>query len=406
MAPNKSMQDIMDKLEGVVKEMREGFAKNQSALSFLTEKVTDVTDNLEVAHGLIKDLQGELQSEKNDKIQLQDRITLLENENLSLKTKIKKVSERAIDHENRNRRNCLELTGLAQEAGETTEQLENKVMDLFKIKMEIDTTKIQIENCHRFGHIIPGKTRPVIVRFLSWKMRRMVWDCRKKLQGSNVFLDESFAPEVKERRRILWPYMKTAWTFNTKAYFVLDKLIIDGKSYEFDKLEKIPDIYKPKHTKTADKVVLFFTKHSPLSNFYKCQFEIENVKYTSVQQYYANQAALFFKDAEMAECIMQENDAAENKRSFNKIKGFDKTIWYKDNAQKVTKEAIIAKFTQNTDLNQILKDTADKEIAEANPYDLCWGTGVALWSKDAANPNGWKGQNITGKLLMDVRSIL
>lgn len=56
-------------------------------------------------------------------------------------------------------------------------------------------------------------------------------------------------------------------------------------------------------------------------------------------------------------------------------------------------KALLAKFTQNRDLTYLLKDTKDAEIIEDSPRDYYWGIG-----KDG------KGQNMLGKLLMQVRT--
>ena len=94
------------------------------------------------------------------------------------------------------------------------------------------------------------------------------------------------------------------------------------------------------------------------------------------------------------------------KRAFKRIKVFDKTTWYQHHALKTMKDAMYAKFSQNDELGQFLKNTQQKNIAEANPSDWFWGTGVPMWSKNADQKNMWKGENNTGKLLMEVRGMI
>ena len=51
-------------------------------------------------------------------------------------------------------------------------------------------------------------------------------------------------------------------------------------------------------------------------------------------------------------------------------------------------------------------DTGDKILVEASPYDRIWGIGLSATHPDAKNPAKWKGENLLGKVLMDVRNEL
>ena len=46
------------------------------------------------------------------------------------------------------------------------------------------------------------------------------------------------------------------------------------------------------------------------------------------------------------------------------------------------KKGLAAKFTQNSDLNQYLKQTGNKVLIEANHTDYYWGAGLSLQDKD------------------------
>lgn len=45
-------------------------------------------------------------------------------------------------------------------------------------------------------------------------------------------------------------------------------------------------------------------------------------------------------------------------------------------------------------------------IVEAGPVDPIWGIGLAADSPDARHPERWRGHNLLGKALMDVRDRL
>lgn len=67
-------------------------------------------------------------------------------------------------------------------------------------------------------------------------------------------------------------------------------------------------------------------------------------------------------------------------------------------------QALEAKFT-DPELRQILLDTGDRIIVEASPYDRIWGVGLSENDDDLYAGN-WKGQNLLGKALMEVRDKL
>jgi len=53
-----------------------------------------------------------------------------------------------------------------------------------------------------------------------------------------------------------------------------------------------------------------------------------------------------------------------------------------------------------------MEDTGVKFLAECNPDDLFWGSGVKLYSPLALNPDQWSGRNILGRTLMTICSQL
>jgi len=51
----------------------------------------------------------------------------------------------------------------------------------------------------------------------------------------------------------------------------------------------------------------------------------------------------------------------------------------------------------------LLISTEDKHIAEASPYDSVWGTGLDIETTKQTLSSQWPGQNLLGKILMEVR---
>lgn len=62
------------------------------------------------------------------------------------------------------------------------------------------------------------------------------------------------------------------------------------------------------------------------------------------------------------------------------------------------------KFSQNEDLLHQLLSTDGSNLVEASPYDRIWGIGINR--SDAEKGKKWKGQNLLGIALMEVREEL
>ena len=64
------------------------------------------------------------------------------------------------------------------------------------------------------------------------------------------------------------------------------------------------------------------------------------------------------------------------------------------------------KFSQNRDLREFLLSTGDCVLVEASPYDNIWGIRLSASSSEAQDPMKWRGQNLLGFALMEVRDEL
>jgi len=65
-----------------------------------------------------------------------------------------------------------------------------------------------------------------------------------------------------------------------------------------------------------------------------------------------------------------------------------------------------AKFGQNPELKEFLLSTGDAILVEASPYDKIWGIGLDRETAMKGTVNQWKGENLLGYALMEVRDWL
>ena len=131
-----------------------------------------------------------------------------------------------------------------------SETEEERCSDLVKhimvSKLKIDQRKVKgIMFCgaHRLGKKTRsgnGKPRPIIVRFTCRAERDSTWRQRFSLKESSIKMAEDLPQNVREiRRKVLVPALKKARKREgTKATIIGDRLLVNGKSYSFDKIPK------------------------------------------------------------------------------------------------------------------------------------------------------------------------
>jgi ribA/ribD-fused uncharacterized protein len=87
------------------------------------------------------------------------------------------------------------------------------------------------------------------------------------------------------------------------------------------------------------------------------------------------------------------------------VKNFDEKVWAA-HCREIVRCGNVEKSGQNAQLREYLMGTAETVIVEASPYDRVWGIGLRQSDERARDPLEWKGQNLLGFVLMDVRSAL
>jgi ribA/ribD-fused uncharacterized protein len=141
------------------------------------------------------------------------------------------------------------------------------------------------------------------------------------------------------------------------------------------------------------------------SQWYPASFEIDGVTYATAEHWMMAAKARLFKDAESLEQILVAASPAKAKALGRQVKNFDDTLW-KANARRLVTEGNIAKFRRNNELGKFLLATGDAVLVEASPRDCIWGIGLGQDNPKAQHPDTWRGQNLLGFALMDVREEL
>ena len=144
---------------------------------------------------------------------------------------------------------------------------------------------------------------------------------------------------------------------------------------------------------------------SCFSQWWKSDFSIDEEEYTSMEQYMMAEKARLFGDEEILKEIMKCRQPKKIKALGREVLGFKDDIWSKC-CYSIVLNGSYHKYLQNKELGHFLLSTKNKVLVEASPYDKIWGIAMSESDEHSKNPMKWKGQNLLGFALMEVRSEL
>ena len=131
-----------------------------------------------------------------------------------------------------------------------------------------------------------------------------------------------------------------------------------------------------------------------LSNWYLSEFTVDGITFNSMEQYMMYKKAEVFGDTITANMIMRNTDVAQIKALGRKVRNYN------------VYNGLIAKFSQNNKLKNMLLATNGKVLAECAVQDKIWGIGLSMTDTNRHNISQWRGQNLLGFSLMMVREYL
>jgi hypothetical protein len=126
-----------------------------------------------------------------------------------------------------------------------------------------------------------------------------------------------------------------------------------------------------------------------MSNFYRSTFKLYGRTWATVEHAYQAQKCEDFKEYNGIHEAKTPRIARNLGQDCKMRKDWDSVKY------SVMKECCHAKFTQDEILKKELLDTGDQELIEDSPVDWYWGCG-----------DDGKGQNMLGKVLMEIREEL
>ena len=142
-----------------------------------------------------------------------------------------------------------------------------------------------------------------------------------------------------------------------------------------------------------------------LRNWFPSCFTMDGIVFSSVEQFMMYRKAICFHDNNIANKILETDDAGRIKDLGRHVSGYDENLW-NGVRQLVVYEGLLAKFSQNDKLQEQLKATGNTVLAECAVKDRIWGIGLSMNDPDRFDRTKWKGQNLLGYALMMVRDRL
>ncbi len=142
-----------------------------------------------------------------------------------------------------------------------------------------------------------------------------------------------------------------------------------------------------------------------LSQWWPVTFTVDEAEYASAEHWMMARKARLFGDAAGLAAVLAATSPGEAKAVGRTLRGYDEK-WWRRARYEIVVAGNLAKFTQHPDLGDFLRRTGPKVLVEASPHDRVWGIGVDATHDDVTHPARWRGLNLLGFALMDVRERL
>jgi len=142
-----------------------------------------------------------------------------------------------------------------------------------------------------------------------------------------------------------------------------------------------------------------------LSQWFESPFTVDCVTYKTAEHWMMTQKALLFNDISTYVKIIAADRPGEVKELGRQVIGFDDQTWNSKRCE-IVKTGNTHKFNQHAKLADYLLKTGDRILVEASPVDITWEIGLLQDSKDIDNIYAWRGLNLLGFILMEVRDFL
>lgn len=280
-------------------------------------------------------------------------------------------------------------------------------------RSNLNLNRLSIDVAYRMGKQ-PAQdssyVRPMVAKFSKIADRNTVWGKRNDISQNRrdrpIRIQADIPKQLREDLLILYKVKNAALKCNqfqsveVKNY----RLYLDGSEYAAWELEGLPLALRPSTlaTRLSDSTLVFYSKHSILSNHYTAPFEVRGRPFANMEQYLAYRRAKLSGKKPLIQKALQAQDPVEAKSILNTLRSDHYEEWIKD-LKNSAMEGLQAKFRQHPALGEYLRNTAPLTLGEASTNQR-WGVGMALQDEKVLDKSKWNKQgNLLGRLLMEIR---
>ena len=269
--------------------------------------------------------------------------------------------------------------------------------------------KIPIKKTYRLGRYNSQRGRPIVINFVYHEDFENLL-LNKKYLPQGIFADRQYSQDTENKRRILQPIYKTAinhHSYKGRCKMEGEFLKIHGRRYDVNNTGNLPqDLSGYKCTiRENPETIGFYGELNPMSNFYNCEFAVNNLKFHSSEQLIQFNKAKHFGDHVTMSQILYADTPLECKQLSRDIANYDEDNW-RQVAKNMCQDRIAEKFKQNPSLGETLLNTGNKKLVECS-FDKFWGTGIALSNRNCLDKRLWVNDGgILGEMLMEIRASL
>jgi ribA/ribD-fused uncharacterized protein len=175
------------------------------------------------------------------------------------------------------------------------------------------------------------------------------------------------------------------------------------------------DWLSQKYADPKDIPFFFFWGHQPskdgsmtkscFSQWWVAPFKVDGITYQTAEHWMMASKARLFKDESALGKILAATTPAEAKEGGRLVRNFDPIVWDEQKLDIVI-NGNRHKFDQHSALKEFLLATGEQVLVEASPVDTIWGIGMSAENPAARDPALWRGENLLGFVLMEVRNNL
>lgn len=198
----------------------------------------DVFELLAAIHQDVKKNTDEAKVYKEELEKTKERVESLENAQTIIVAELQNLSKVVEVQDSQRRKKNLILYRYPEKDNETPLTLLTDFIELIKEKLDITLQKIEVDYITRLGRRRTDGLRPVLIRFNSTWRKYELLSVNKKMAEFDLNFADDLPLKIRRIRKELIPYLIEARENNTRAYLRRDKLLMNGRLYSVEQLQR------------------------------------------------------------------------------------------------------------------------------------------------------------------------